>query len=163
MPLILALHYGGHGAPYYGKDILTGLVEPALREVEAIIVAPDCTGDDWTDAQSEEDVIALLDHVQGAYNIDPQRILVTGYSMGGIGTWHLAARHQDRFTAALVMAGVPPPDRPPGPPLTSMAPRTPTGARARPGRRLPTPSPPPSPRRCAMPARGEAAPGAPHT
>jgi predicted peptidase len=90
--------------------MLTGLVEPALRELGAIIVAPDCTGYDWTDPQSEADVIALLDHVQGAYNIDPQRVLVTGYSMGGIGTWHLAARHQDRFTAAVVMAGVPPSD-----------------------------------------------------
>lgn len=44
VPLVLALHYGGHGAPYFGRGVLTGLVEPALRELEAIIVAPDCTG-----------------------------------------------------------------------------------------------------------------------
>jgi predicted esterase len=30
--------------------------------------------------------------------------------MGGIGTWHLASRHQDRFSGALIMAGLPPAD-----------------------------------------------------
>ncbi|MBN1813958.1 MAG: prolyl oligopeptidase family serine peptidase [Anaerolineae bacterium] len=106
--LVLALHYGGHGTPYYGRDFLTGLVEPTLRELGAIIVAPDCTGSDWTQPNSEQDVLDLLDHVEAAYNVDSSKTLVTGYSMGGIGTWHLAARHQDRFAAALPMAANPP-------------------------------------------------------
>jgi poly(3-hydroxybutyrate) depolymerase len=105
VPLVLALHYGGHGAPYFGRGVLTGLVEPALRELEAIIVAPDCTGDDWTDPQSEEDVIAVLNHIESNFNINPEQTLVTGYSMGGIGTWYLAGRHPDRFKAAIVVAG----------------------------------------------------------
>ncbi len=108
VPLVLALHYGGHGAPFFGYGVLAGLVEPALRELEAIIVAPDCTGADWTDPQSEEDVIAVLEHVVSSFNIDPQKTLVAGYSMGGIGTWHLAGRHPDRFRAAIVIAGLPP-------------------------------------------------------
>jgi predicted peptidase len=109
LPLVLALHFAGPVTPFYGQLILTGLVEPALRELGAVIVAPDCTATDWTHPQSEADVLALLDHVQEVYNIDARRTLITGYSMGGIGTWHLAARHQDRFAAALVMAGLPPP------------------------------------------------------
>lgn len=108
VPLVLALHYGGHGTPYYGRDFLTGLVEPALRELGAIIVAPDCTGSDWTQPDSEQDVLDLLDHVEATYKIDPSQTLITGYSMGGIGTWYLAARHQDRFAAALPMAATPP-------------------------------------------------------
>jgi predicted peptidase len=110
LPLILALHFAGHGTPFYGGLFLTGLVEPALRELQAIIVAPDCTAADWTRPQSEADVLALLDHVQNTYNVDPRRTLITGYSMGGMGTWHLAARHPDRFAAALIMAGAPQPD-----------------------------------------------------
>lgn len=108
VPLVLALHYGGHGTPYYGRDFLAGLVEPALRELGAIIVAPDCTGSDWTQSNSEQDVIDLLDHIEATYNIDPSKTLITGYSMGGIGTWYLAARHQERFAAALPMAATPP-------------------------------------------------------
>ncbi len=42
--------------------------------------------------------------------VDRQRVLLTGYSKGGIGTWELAARHPDRFTAAIVMAGRPRPE-----------------------------------------------------
>ena len=113
VPLILALHYGWQGKtvpPFHGGGFLTGLVEPALRALGAIIVAPDCTGADWTDLQSETDVLALVDHVQATFNIDPRKTLIAGYSRGGRGTWHLAARHQDRFKAAIVMAGWPPPD-----------------------------------------------------
>jgi predicted peptidase len=109
-PLVLALHFAGHGSPFYGKLILTELVEPALRELGAMIVAPDCTGPDWTHSQSEKDVLAILNHIHKIYNADPDRILITGYSMGGIGTWYLAARHQDKFSAALIMAGSPPPN-----------------------------------------------------
>jgi predicted peptidase len=108
VPLVLALHYGEHGSPYYGQSFLTSLVEPALRDLGAIIVAPDCTGDDWTQPNSEQDVLDLLDHIEATYKIDPNRTLITGYSMGGIGTWYLAARHQDRFAAALPMAVTPP-------------------------------------------------------
>ena len=63
VPLVLALHYGGTVTPYYGKGFLVGLVEPALRDLGAIIIAPDCTADDWTQPESETDVLALLDHV----------------------------------------------------------------------------------------------------
>jgi predicted peptidase len=107
LPLVLALHYGGHGTPYFGEGVLTGLVEPALRELGAIIVAPDCTGASWTDPQSVADAFTVLDHVIDGLNVDLERTLVTGYSMGGIGAWHFAAHHPERFRAAVVMAGWP--------------------------------------------------------
>jgi dipeptidyl aminopeptidase/acylaminoacyl peptidase len=110
VPLVLALHYGGTVTPYYGKGFLENLVEPALRKLGAIIVAPDCTVGRWTDPQAEADVLALLDHVGKTWAIDPHRTLITGYSMGGMGAWALAARHQDRFAAALIVAGQPQPE-----------------------------------------------------
>lgn len=110
VPLVLALHYGGTVTPYYGKPFLTNLVEPALRKLGAIIVAPDCTAGRWTNPQAEADVLALLDHIQKSWAIDPRRTLITGYSMGGMGTWALAARHQDRFAAAVIVAGQPQPE-----------------------------------------------------
>ena len=39
-----------------------------------------------------------------SYNIDRKRVLVVGFSMGGRGTWHMAAQHPDLFTAAIPMA-----------------------------------------------------------
>jgi len=108
MPFILALHYAGHGMPYYGLPMITELVGPAFESLQALILAPDCTAEDWNQPQSEDDLKALLDHLENAYNIDPVRRLVTGYSMGGIGTWHWAATYPQRFRAAIVMAGMPP-------------------------------------------------------
>ena len=110
VPLVLALHYGGTVTPFYGKGMLVGLVEPALRELGALIVAPDCPDSNWTDPRTEAAVLRLIDHIQDSYAIAPQTTLIMGYSMGGQGTWFLSARHQDRFTAALIMAGLPPAD-----------------------------------------------------
>lgn len=106
-PLVVALHYGGTVTPYFGRPFLTGLIEPGLRALGAIIVAPDCTHGRWTAAEAESDVLALLDHVQRTWATDPARTLLTGYSMGAVGTWAIAARHQDRFTAALMISGRP--------------------------------------------------------
>ncbi|HBX69104.1 MAG TPA: hypothetical protein DEH25_06910, partial [Chloroflexi bacterium] len=107
---MLALHFAGHGIPYLGEQILTGLVEPALRELGAVIVAPDCPAENWTHPLSEQFIFELLDNLQARFNLDPGRILVTGYSLGGEGTWHFAGRFPGRFTAAIIMAGRPPED-----------------------------------------------------
>ena len=106
-PLILSLHYAGHGAAYYGRIMLEGLVEPAFRELSPVIVAPDCPSSSWSTTESEEAVLELLDFVSKSYAIDPERVVVTGYSMGGMGTWYLASRHPERFSAAIPMAGAP--------------------------------------------------------
>lgn len=107
-PLILALHFAGHGTPFYGRFILEELVEPGLRELGAIIVAPDCTGDSWDESESEADVLNLLDFVSGEWLIDREKVVVTGYSMGGNGAWHLAAHHPGIFSAAVILSGWPP-------------------------------------------------------
>ncbi|MFC1922547.1 alpha/beta fold hydrolase [Chloroflexota bacterium] len=108
VPLVLALHYGGEVTPFFSRTILVELIEPAWRELGAIIVAPDCPTNSWTDPRSEKVVLELLAFVEKNYAVDAQRRLITGYSMGGAGTWYLAARNPDRFSAAVIMAGWPP-------------------------------------------------------
>ena len=49
-------------------------------------------------------MIALLASVLDDYAVDRRRILVTGFSLGGRGTWFMASRHADLFTAAIPMA-----------------------------------------------------------
>jgi len=53
----------------------------------------------------EVDVFEALTEVQRRYTIDPDRISVRGFSMGGAGCWHLAVHHPDRFFAANPGAG----------------------------------------------------------
>ena len=107
VPLVVVLHFAGDITPFYGKHVLAELAEPALRALGAVIIAPDCPGPDWTDPTSEDAVLRAMEYAEGAFRIDPARTLLTGYSMGAMGTWYLAARHQDRFRAALVVSGLP--------------------------------------------------------
>ena len=102
-PLVLALHPGGR-FPYYGSDFMQSIVEPALREWDAILVAPDVPSRSWASADSERAVLALLDEVISTHTIDQTRILVTGFSMGGRGTWYFATRNPQLFTGAIPMA-----------------------------------------------------------
>ena len=106
-PLIVSLHYGGRVTPFFGRGLLESLIEPAFRELNAIVVAPDSAAGNWANPTSEQQVLELLDYIDAHYEIDANKTLLTGYSMGGSGTWYLAPRHPDRFKAALVMAGRP--------------------------------------------------------
>lgn len=110
-PLIVALHYGGNVSPWYGKGYLTILVEPALRDLGAVIVAPDCPAKDgWDNPAAESAVLRLVTYIRENYKIDNKKILVTGFSMGGIGTWYLAARNPKLFSAAIPISAVAEPE-----------------------------------------------------
>ncbi len=107
VPLVLALHWGGEVTAHLSTGFLESLVVPGLKKLGAIIVAPDCPGESWTDETSERAVLALLDYAIRNWPVDRRRIVVTGYSLGGIGSWFLAARHPGIFSAAVPMAGRP--------------------------------------------------------
>ena len=58
--------------------------------------------------ENEKAVNALLDMVMAHYAIDKKKVAVTGYSMGGTGSWHFAEKFPERFSAAIPVAGRPP-------------------------------------------------------
>lgn len=103
-PLVIALHPGGSGA-YYGDGFMRSVFMPGLHEISPIMVAPDVPGRSWAEPRAEQAVMALVAAMTDEFAIDPRRTMVVGFSMGGAGTWYLSARHADRFTAAIVMAG----------------------------------------------------------
>ncbi len=84
-PLILYLH----GGSLCGDDVerLPTVGLPHRLESEPdfpfVVVSPQCpAGEIWTDAEA---IDALLDRVVHDYRVDPQRIYITGHSMGGRG------------------------------------------------------------------------------
>jgi predicted peptidase len=111
VPLVLALHFGVQGGPsrFAGRNLLQLLIGPGLAELGAILVAPDALdGEPWSSPRNDEAVLRLLDSVMRVYRVDPKKVIVTGFSMGGAGTWHLAGKHPERFSAAVPVAGRPP-------------------------------------------------------
>ncbi|MGE0159855.1 MAG: prolyl oligopeptidase family serine peptidase [Gemmatimonadales bacterium] len=105
-PLVLVLHPGTRGE-YYGASFMQSIVEPGLRAWNAVMVAPDVQDRSWSTPRSERTLVELVERIIEEHAIDRARVLVTGFSMGGAGTWYLAARHPELFTGAIVMAGSP--------------------------------------------------------
>lgn len=110
VPLVLALHFGVGGGPGRGagKSLVRLLVGPALADLGAVIIAPDSLGGSWDTAQNEQAVMSLVKEALRVYHADPRKVAVTGFSMGGAGTWHVAGKFPESFSAALPVAGRPP-------------------------------------------------------
>jgi pimeloyl-ACP methyl ester carboxylesterase len=53
----------------------------------------------------ETDVFEALDSVQQRYRIDPARIVLRGFSMGGAGAWHIGLHYPSRWVAMEAGAG----------------------------------------------------------
>jgi len=70
----------------------------------AIAIFPQ-SGGDWTGANREKLALAVLDDVQSHYAVDRDRVVLTGLSNGGYGTWHIGADHPERFSALVPIAG----------------------------------------------------------
>jgi len=103
-PVILALHGGGD----YGSDGLkhtaSGLANAIRRNPErfpVIVVFPQAKADGTPGWQREGGQAALagLDKMLKDFNGDANRIVLTGYSAGGNGTWSIASRYPTRFAA----------------------------------------------------------------
>jgi predicted peptidase len=102
-PLVLFLHGAGESGNELAKVKVHGppkLVE-AGKSFPFIVVSPQSPGRGWR----PEALNALLDEVCEKYRVDPDRIYVTGLSMGGFGTWSLAASRPGRFAALAPICG----------------------------------------------------------
>jgi predicted peptidase len=53
----------------------------------------------------ETQALAALDASSKEFHGDPRRTYLTGFSMGGYGTWALAAKYPNRFAAIVVVCG----------------------------------------------------------
>lgn len=53
----------------------------------------------------EIDTLEILEHLKAQYPIDEDRVVVTGFSMGGAAAWHHAVHYADRWAAVSPGAG----------------------------------------------------------
>jgi hypothetical protein len=59
----------------------------------------------WYSSYSERDVLDVLADVEANYPIDTDRVIMSGYSMGGYGAMQLAALHPDLFAGVINWVG----------------------------------------------------------
>ena len=110
MPLIVYLH-GGSGkgndlnlltsADGFPKYLQSGL----LGDVRAYVIMPQLPGSQkgWADAQDA--LYSLIQNTVSQYGMDPGNISLTGHSMGGTGTWNLAAAYPTLFARIAPLSG----------------------------------------------------------
>lgn len=111
-PVILFLH--GSGETKSSKKGTKMPVEvgigPAIKAREKtfpfIVVIPQSEKRTWkADSEDGKRAVAILDEVMKEYKVDPKRQYLTGLSMGGYGTWHIAFTYPDRWAAMVPVCG----------------------------------------------------------
>lgn len=108
-PTILFLHGSGERGDDGLLQTAVGLpvaVRNDRSRFPAIIVIPQCRKELWwRDAPMDEVAIKALEAAQKEFRGDLRRTYLTGLSMGGYGTWHLAAKFPGRFAALVPICG----------------------------------------------------------
>lgn len=110
LPLIVYLH-GGSGkgddlsritdADGFPNDAQAG----RLGDIRAYVLCPQCPQESRGWREIADRVFALVDEVCASLPVDASRVALTGHSMGGTGTWALAALAPMRFSRIAPMSG----------------------------------------------------------
>jgi predicted peptidase len=114
-PLILFLH--GAGETEGGKRMPVEVgIGPAIKklgemEFPFFVLIPQAkaggqvAGRWGAESQNIQRTLAMLEDVQKNYKIDAKRLYLTGLSMGGYGTWSVAAKYPDKWAAIVPICG----------------------------------------------------------
>jgi len=107
-PVILFLHGAGERGTDGFKQTAVGIGQAIRMNVErfpAIVVFPQVPPERAWFGEQAEVAMAALDEVMATYSVDPERVYLTGLSMGGHGTWYVAYHWPDRFAAIVPICG----------------------------------------------------------
>ena len=108
LPVILFLHGSGERGNDGVQSAQIGMGAAIAANPErfnAFVVLPQATKTWASDSDDAKAALAALDEVMAAYKIDDGKQILTGLSMGGSGTWSIAAALPDRFAAIVPICG----------------------------------------------------------
>jgi len=109
-PVILFLHGSierGDDGVQQSNVCIARVARKDPSRYPAIIVMPQCrVGFSWGSDQMQAQALAALDASSKEFNGDPERTYLTGFSMGGGGTWDLAGKHPGLFAALVPVSGM---------------------------------------------------------
>jgi dienelactone hydrolase len=96
--LILSLHGYQNEIQKY-SDLVGGDKKSVLDSLGIIKVALYGRRNHFYQGAAEEDVLTVMNIVQSKYSIDPDKVYLTGSSMGGYGTWIIGLNYPHLFAA----------------------------------------------------------------
>ena len=104
LPMIVFLHGAGERGDKIERVKVHGppkIVEKR-KDFPFIVLSPQCPRGQWW---KSEVLVQLIDTVIAKHPVDPDRVYLTGLSMGGYGSWDLATKFPDRFAAVAPICG----------------------------------------------------------
>jgi len=109
LSLLVLLHSGGPTTPSNPVNDRTWEGLSRYRGAPFDLLAMprvwnDTTGAGWVRESGPVAVAAMIDEIRRAYPVDPNRIYLWGYSMGGYGTCWIGSLEPDRFAAVGILA-----------------------------------------------------------
>lgn len=105
-PVIVMLHGYNPANPEYVRWWSVDQRHAALADRRNVIyIEPHGRGNAQYVGMGEQDVLRCLAEAARTFNVDPDRVYLSGESMGGHGTWWIASRHPDLFAAAAPVFG----------------------------------------------------------
>ncbi len=106
-PLVVYLH--GKGGDVMTPEVpgqVSGFADGAnYHKRPCFIIAPQCPANGFWNGDNNLNVIKVIETLVRDLPIDAERIYLTGYSMGGFGTFDIVARQPKLFAAAVPVAG----------------------------------------------------------
>lgn len=103
-PLVIALHWAGGETDF--ATFAACLAQAGLDTLGGYIITPSANSLDWKDAKNEKKVLSLISLAKSNLNIDADKVVIVGYSNGGIATWYYIDKFPDLFSCAIPMASV---------------------------------------------------------
>jgi len=104
-PLVIFLHGMGERGSDVNKVKIHGIPKLAeKKEFPFVAVSPQCPlTTDWR--RETANLNAFLDEILEKNAVDPDRVCLTGLSMGGYGTWMWGCANPERFAALVPICG----------------------------------------------------------
>ena len=107
-PAFLFLHGAGERGSDGELQTKVGLGK-VIREhperIPCIVIMPQCPIDRAWEGEMQRMALATLDAAMDEYNIDEDRVVLTGLSLGGFGTWSIGIQNAERFCALVPICG----------------------------------------------------------
>ncbi len=109
-PLVIQLHGYNPANPVYVRwwaaDVRHAGSDMEFPGQQGVIyVEPHGRGNTQYLGMGDKDILHVIAEAKRLFNVDEDRIYLTGDSMGGWGTWNVASRHPDLFAAIAPVFG----------------------------------------------------------
>jgi predicted peptidase len=108
LPIALFLHGAGERGDDGMRQTAVGIgsaIRWSRERFPMIVVMPQAPADTQWLGDTGRAAMLALDAATREFGGDPARTYLTGLSLGGYGTWHLAMEHPDRFAALVPVCG----------------------------------------------------------